>query len=106
MIRCAPRQLGLAASLVIAIAAAWVLMHHTAQAADVANTHESRVLFQDEATSDENDDLVPVALGTAGVAAAGGLAAGVGYLYRRRSGMAARYDDGFTPSDPRDRPVH
>ncbi len=54
----------------------------------------------------ENDDLVPVALGTVGAIAAVGVVAAAGYLYRRQMGATAHYDDGFTPTDPRDRATH
>lgn len=54
----------------------------------------------------ENDDLVPMALGTAGAMAAAAAVAGVGYLYRRHTGIAGHYEDGFTPRDPRDQASH
>jgi hypothetical protein len=59
-----------------------------------------------QAAAEENDDLVPVAVGTAVAVAIAAAVVTIGYLYRRQTGQAARYDDGFTPRDPRDHPVH
>lgn len=85
--------------IVIALPGATLASSREAPEGDLASA------FHGEGVA-ENDDLVPVALGTLGAVAAAAALAAIGYLYRRQIGDAARYDDGFTPRDPRDHPTH
>lgn len=72
-------------------------------AEDASPPLPSAVVLQE---SQENENLVEVALGTVGVVAIAGVVVGIGYLYRRQTGVAGHYEDGFTPRDPRDHATH
>ena len=56
--------------------------------------------------AEENEDLVPVALGTLAAIGVAGVIVILGYLYRRQAGYTEHYADGFTPHDPRDHPAY
>ena len=49
---------------------------------------------------DTTQHRIKVILGVLGVAVSVLMAGGVGYLLRRRLGLAHTYEDGFTPKDP------
>lgn len=91
------------AMLFLALAAS-LLVSGSALAAPVVMDDSSLVGLQ--ATADDNDDRDTVVLGTLAAVGVAGVICVLGYLYRRQTGKAGHYDDGFTPRDPRDHPAY